>query len=94
MTLILPHGYAKGEILFNLGIVIWRKTITNKEKNPTKGRQRQFFLFTSAILILSTLIGCGPSTEDLEAVDNTPLAGDDWTVSTLAEQGLDPPLFL
>ena len=76
MTLILPHGYAKGEILFNLGIVIWRKTITNKEKNPTKGRQRQFFLFTSAILILSTLIGCGPSTEEVHTGDRTT-----WSVS-------------
>jgi hypothetical protein len=42
------------------------------------------------ILILSTLVGCGSSTEDLEAVDYTPLAGEDWTVSTPAEQGLDP----
>jgi CubicO group peptidase (beta-lactamase class C family) len=66
--------------------------MTNKEKNPTKGRQRQFLLFTSMILILSTLIGCGPSTEDLEAVDYTPLPGDDWKVSTPAEQGLDPML--
>jgi len=64
--------------------------MTNKEINPTNGRQRQFLLFTSMILILSTLIGCGPSTEDLEAVDYTPLPGDDWKVSTPADQGLDP----
>jgi len=38
------------------------------------------------------LVGCGPSTEDLEAVEYTPLAGDDWKVSTPAEQGLDPML--
>jgi len=31
-------------------------------------------------------------TEELEAVEYTPLAGDDWTVSTPAEQGLDPML--
>jgi hypothetical protein len=39
------------------------------------------------------LAGCGgPSTEELAAVDYTPLPGDDWQVSTPAEQGLDPML--
>ncbi|MFC1902394.1 serine hydrolase domain-containing protein [Chloroflexota bacterium] len=38
------------------------------------------------------LVGCGPSTEDLEVVDYTPLPGDDWKVSMPAEQGLDPTL--
>lgn len=66
--------------------------MTNKEINPTRGRMRQFLLFTSAILILSLLVGCGPSTEDLEAVDYTPLLGDDWEVSTPEEQGLDSML--
>jgi CubicO group peptidase (beta-lactamase class C family) len=71
--------------------------MTNKEKKPTKARQHFFPLFTCAILILSILtssglVGCGPSTEDLEAVDYTPLPGDDWKVSTPAEQGLDPML--
>ena len=37
-------------------------------------------------------LGRGPSTEELEAVDYTPLAGDDWDVSTPAEQGLEPML--
>ena len=36
------------------------------------------------------LVGCGPSIEELEAIDYTPLTGDDWKVSTPAEQGLDP----
>jgi len=58
----------------------------------SKGRQRSFLLVTSLIMILSTLVGCGPSTEDLEAVDYTPLPGGDWRVSTPAEQGLDPML--
>jgi CubicO group peptidase (beta-lactamase class C family) len=58
----------------------------------SKGRQHSLLLFTSVILILSTLVGCGSSTEDLEAVDYTPLPGDDWKVSTPAEQGLDPML--
>jgi CubicO group peptidase (beta-lactamase class C family) len=44
------------------------------------------------MLILFLLIGCGPSAEDLAAVDYTPLPGDDWKVSTPAEQGLDPML--
>jgi len=38
------------------------------------------------------LVGCGPSAADLEAVNYTPLPGDDWKVSTPAEQGLDPML--
>jgi hypothetical protein len=40
------------------------------------------------------LVGCGrgPQTEDLEAVDYTPLIRDDWKVSTPAEQGPDPML--
>jgi CubicO group peptidase (beta-lactamase class C family) len=58
----------------------------------SKRRQDYFHLFTSAILILSILVGCSPSTADLEAVDYTPLPGDDWKVSTPAEQGLDPML--
>jgi CubicO group peptidase (beta-lactamase class C family) len=33
-----------------------------------------------------------PRAEELEAVDYTPLPGDDWKVSTPAEQGLDPML--
>jgi len=71
--------------------------MTNKEKNPSKRRQRSFFSFASVILILSILIlsglvGCSPSTEDLEAIDYTPLPGDDWPVSTPEAQGLDPML--
>lgn len=58
----------------------------------TKGRQRSFLSITSLILILSSLVGCGPRTEDLEAVEYTPLPGDDLKVSTPAEQGLDPML--
>jgi CubicO group peptidase (beta-lactamase class C family) len=38
------------------------------------------------------LVGCSPSTKDLKAVEYTPLTGDDWKVSTPAEQGLDPML--
>ena len=58
-------------------------------------RRQLLLLITSAILILSMVVGCGPSgpsTEDLEAVEYIPLPGDGWEVSTPAEQGLDPML--
>jgi len=38
------------------------------------------------------LVGCGPSIEELEAVEYAPQSGADWMVSTPAEQGLDPML--
>jgi hypothetical protein len=56
------------------------------------GSQHSFLLITSVILILSNLVGCGPSRKDLKAVKYTPLPGDDWKVSTPAEQELDPML--
>jgi CubicO group peptidase (beta-lactamase class C family) len=70
--------------------------MTTKENNPTRERPRSFPL-TSTILVLSILIssglvGCGPSTTDLEAVDYAPLPGEDWAMSKPAEQGLDPML--
>ena len=51
----------------------------------------QIFLieFTFAILILTVLVACGPSKEDLNSVDYTPLVREDWPVSTPEEQGLD-----
>jgi len=54
----------------------------------------QIFLikFTFAILILSILVACGPSKEDLNTVDYTPLVREDWPVSTPEEQGLDSRL--
>jgi CubicO group peptidase (beta-lactamase class C family) len=58
--------------------------------NTSKHRQRSLIKITIAILILSIIGGCGPSIEDLKAVDFTPLARDDWPVSTPEEQGLDP----
>jgi CubicO group peptidase (beta-lactamase class C family) len=44
------------------------------------------------LLLLAILAGCGPSAEELAAVDYAPLAGDDWEVSTPEQQGLDPNL--
>ena len=66
--------------------------------NKIKRGYRSFHLFTIAVLLLSllassTLAGCGgPSPEELESVDYSPLAVGDWQVSTPEEQGLDPAL--
>ncbi|UCC75578.1 MAG: hypothetical protein JSW37_08620, partial [Anaerolineales bacterium] len=53
----------------------------------SRGRHHSFLLFTCVILLLSMWVGCArpPLTDDLEAVDYTPLPGDDWKVSTPAE---------
>ena len=64
--------------------------MASKAQNSSRGRLCPILL--SLLAILSLLAGCGPSTADLEAVDYTPLPGEDWGVSTPAEQGLDPML--
>jgi CubicO group peptidase (beta-lactamase class C family) len=56
------------------------------------GLQPIFVLFTSVFLILANMTGCNPQAENLESVEYAPLRGDDWPVSTPAEQGLDPKL--
>ncbi len=55
-------------------------------------RQYSLLIIAIVLLVLSALASCGPSIENLLAVDYTPLPGDDWNVSTPAEQGLDPML--
>lgn len=55
-------------------------------------RQYSLLIIASALLIVLALANCGPSIEDLLAVDYTPLPGDDWEVSTPAEQRLEPML--
>jgi CubicO group peptidase (beta-lactamase class C family) len=57
---------------------------------PSKWHRCSFFLITGLILIVSTLAACGPSLEDLQAVEYAPLPGDDWPVSTPEVHGLDP----
>ena len=64
----------------------------NRRKIRSKGHRHSLLIFASMILISLMLTGCGPSNENLEAVDYTPLVGDDWKVSTPLEQGLDPML--
>jgi CubicO group peptidase (beta-lactamase class C family) len=71
----------------------------------SKGFQSPFVLIMSSILLLTLLVGCGPSAEELEAVDYTPILadelaadnftpmpGDVWQLSTPEAQGLDPDL--
>jgi len=60
--------------------------------NTSKLRQNILIKFTIAILFLSILVACGPSTQDLKTVDYKPLVRDDWPVSTPEEQALDPML--
>lgn len=60
------------------------------QKYHIKNRQYPLLMFAGTIIILSMLLGCGPSTAELEAVDYAPLSQDDWQVSTPEEQGLDP----
>ena len=59
---------------------------------PALLRKFDFFLFIGIIVFLSMIVGCAPSAAELEAVDYTPHPGDDWQLSTPAEQGLDPML--
>ncbi|WES65853.1 serine hydrolase [Microbacter sp. GSS18] len=48
----------------------------------------------AAVLVALGLVltACGPSAEDLEAVDYAPVTQDEWPVSTPEAQGLDPDL--
>jgi CubicO group peptidase (beta-lactamase class C family) len=63
-----------------------------RDNNRIKRRVSSFLTFTGALLLLSMVVGCGPSATELAAVDYTPQPGEDWEVSTPAEQGLDPEL--
>ena len=78
--------------------LLYTKRTVNDQRRGARGRQRSSGIFVSTVLALSilvsaALVGCGgPSPEELTTVDYTPLAGDDWPVSTPEEQGLDPAL--
>jgi len=65
-----------------------------REAGERREHRRVTFLdlfceLVDVLLILAMLVRCGPSTEYLEAVDYTPLLGDDRKVSISTEQGLD-----
>lgn len=66
--------------------------MTNRHKLAFSWRRCFVFVMTLGILIPALLAGCGPSIEDLQAVDYAPLPADDWQVATPAEVGLDPML--
>lgn len=66
--------------------------MTDDNKSQPKFHLNAYLLFTCLVLILTFLTGCGPSIEDLSAVDYSPLTRDDWQVSTPEDQGLDPML--
>ncbi|MGB5925732.1 MAG: serine hydrolase [Dehalococcoidia bacterium] len=74
------------------GGIDWRKSTGKKFKFCFNWRQYSLLIIAIVLLVLSALPGCGPSIEDLLAVDYTPLPGDDWDISTPSEQGLDPML--
>ena len=66
--------------------------MTSKEKNQTRNTHCFILLFCCVLVTLSMLVACGPAAEELALIDYTPLSGDDWEVSTPAEEGLDPLL--
>jgi CubicO group peptidase (beta-lactamase class C family) len=66
--------------------------LARKANNQVRWYQYSTLLIACSILMLLLQVGCGPSPEELEAVDYTPLPGDDWAVSIPAEQDLDPLL--
>jgi CubicO group peptidase (beta-lactamase class C family) len=55
-------------------------------------RQYSLLVLAIVLLVVVALPGSGPSTEDLLAVDYTPLPAGDWQMSTPEAQGLDPML--
>jgi CubicO group peptidase (beta-lactamase class C family) len=55
-------------------------------------RQYSLLILAIVFLVILSLPSCGPSVDDLLAVDYTPLAREDWEVSTPEAQGLDPML--
>ena len=61
-------------------------------KREENRRCRSLLTWVGVISVLSMLAGCVPSLDDLEAIDYTPLARDDWEVSTPEAQGMDPML--
>ena len=77
-----------------------RYFFVNRDEHHNRGfrmktsKHIQIFLieFTFAILILTVLVACGPSKEDLNSVDYTPLVREDWPVSTPEKQELDSKL--
>ena len=64
----------------------------NSAKRSSRHRGRALILLGLIGLLTLSLVGCGPSVDDLAAVDYSPISGEDWRVSTPEAQGLDPDL--
>lgn len=63
-----------------------------QSRRSLAGPHRRRLLVTTTVLALVAMAACGPSTEQLQAVDYAPIAGDDWETSTPDQEGLDPEL--
>lgn len=64
----------------------------NSAKRSSRHRGRALILLGLIGLLTLSLAGCGPSADELAAVDYSPISGEDWPVSTPEAQGLDPDL--
>lgn len=64
----------------------------NAVKRSFRHRDRALILLGLIGLLTLSLVGCGPSVDDLAAVDYSPIAGEGWPVSTPEAQRLDPDL--
>jgi CubicO group peptidase (beta-lactamase class C family) len=62
------------------------------QKMKSSTGRRYIYIISIMILVLVTLPACGPSSEELAAVNYAPTSTEDWEVSTPEEQGLDPDL--
>lgn len=54
--------------------------------------KNSLFVGLSTLLAVLLLIGCGPSLQELQKIDYTPLPGSNWEISTPAAEGLDSML--
>lgn len=66
--------------------------VREMKKYILKRYQRKSLRLLGLLLIFWILSGCGPSLQELQKVDYTPLPGGDWEVSTPAKEGLDSML--
>lgn len=57
-----------------------------------QNKSQDLFETVLGLSLLLALTACAPSAAELAAVEYNPQAGEDWPVSTPAEQGLDPDL--
>jgi CubicO group peptidase (beta-lactamase class C family) len=64
----------------------------SKYSRPQLSYAHAFLVLVGAIITLIVLVGCGPSAQELTAVDYAPSPNEEWDVSTPEEQGLDPEL--